>query len=202
MVAKSVIVIPHSALVLAVSNVKPIITYTKQAAINVPLIALHAQAPQTVHSAYQEDTEQHALFLVQQYVQIAFLHINAKAVFLGVMVRHAITIVLLDVRIYYVIRTPENVQTDVEWAITLLEKIVLNVLINAFNAVTVVIAQPARPTILEEPVIGIVQRAAIFSYVILKLEIVLKGVLMATSLAMGTALKVSSKYIVRSYCFS
>ena len=97
------------------------------------------------------------------------------------MVTHAITIVLLDVRIYYVIRTPENVQKDVEWAITLSQKIVLNVLINASNAVTVVIAQPARQNILEEPVIWIVQRAAIFSYVILKLGIVLKGVLMATS---------------------
>ena len=97
------------------------------------------------------------------------------------MVTHAIAIVLLDVRIYYVIRTPENVQRDVEWAITLLEKIVLNVLINAFNAVTVVIAQAACLTILEEPVIWIVQRAVIFSYVILKLGIALKVVLMATS---------------------
>ena len=181
MVAKSVIVISHSALVSVVSNVKLIITYTKQAAINVPLIALPAQAPQTVQSAYQEDTEQHAHVHVQQYVQIVFLQLDAQAVSLDVMVTHAITIVLLDVRIYYVIRTPENVQRDVEWAISLVEKTVLNVLINALNAVTVVIAQPARPTILEEPVIWIVQRAAIFSYVILILGIVLKGVLMATS---------------------
>ena len=181
MIAKSVIVRSHSALVSVVSDVKLIITYTKQIAINVPLIALHAQAPQTVQSAYQEDMEQHVLVLVPQYVQIVFLQLAAQAVSLGVMATHAITIALLDVRIYYVIRTPENVLKDVEWAITLLEKIVLNVLINAFNAVTVVIAQHASPTILEEPVIWIVQRAAIFSFVILKLGIVLKGVLMATS---------------------
>ena len=181
MVAKSAIVIPHSALVWVVSNVKQTITYIKQTAINVPHIALHAQVPQTVQSAFPADKEQHALFLVPQYVQIVYLQLDVQAVSLGVMATHAIAIVLLDVRIYYVIRPPENVQMDVEWAITLLAKIVLNVLINAFNAVTVVIAQPARPTILEEPVIWIVQRAAIFRYVILKLGIVLKVVLMATS---------------------
>ena len=77
MIAKSVIVIPHSALVWVVSNVKQTITYTKQTAINVPLIALHAQAPQTAQSAYPADTEQHALSIVQQYVQIVFLQLNA-----------------------------------------------------------------------------------------------------------------------------